>query len=148
MEDPEQPHLRAPGGLDAVDLSSRQENAGAGPNRRARVACPHAARALENAEHLFVVMEVVGRAPRRNASHELRRLLATELLIDEDAVPAIPSGLRNAIAKPNDRIHRRVLGFLCHTPLVRADRAQARLPPLGPGRCGRCPSLMHATTHT
>jgi hypothetical protein len=107
MEDSEQAQLRSSGVLDAVNLSARQENAATSLNQGVRFAGPDAARALENTEHLFVVVKVIRRAPGRNAAHELRRFVAAKLLVDEDSVPSIPGGFRDAIAKPYDRIYRR-----------------------------------------
>src|SRR5262249_33678384 len=104
MEDPEQAQLRSSGVLDAVKLSARQKNAGTRLNRGVRFACPHAARALEDAEYLFVVMKVIWRSPGRNTAHELGRLVAAELLVDEDSVPSFPGRFWGPIAKPHNRL--------------------------------------------
>src|SRR5262249_30643160 len=93
-----------------MKLASGKEDAGATRDGRGRCSGPHPAAPLEDAEHLLVLVIVVGRAAWRNRADELRDLRAAGPSVDEHAIPAVAGGLRGALGEANDG--RRVRRFL------------------------------------
>src|SRR5260221_8238154 len=85
-----------------MHLLPGEEDARAGLDRRVRCSGPETPLALQDAEHLFVFVVVVGRTAGRNTPNELRDLRAAHRRVDEHTVPPVRRRLRRAIGESNE----------------------------------------------
>ena len=93
VEDAQQPQRSRTEVLHAVDLAAGQEDARAAADGGPAPPGPHPPTPFEDAQHLFVVMEVVGRAPGRDRAHELRDGVTADGAVHQDLVGAIAGRL-------------------------------------------------------
>jgi len=77
-----------------VHLPFREVDAGAAGDRSFRIARPQKSRSLQDAEHFFVEVKMIGRAAGRDRADEL-----CDLALDQLAVPAIAGVLHRLIAE-------------------------------------------------
>src|SRR5438105_12104353 len=121
VEDAEQTEFGVACVLDAVNLMLRKVDARTRADLRARLAGPHTSLAAQYEQDFFVSVKMVGRAPRRDRADELRDLLASDLLVNQHAIPAVGRGHGLAFGEAHDR-HARVRRVLRDGRRERLDR--------------------------
>src|SRR2546421_724132 len=103
VEDAEQPEFGVACVLDAVNLTLRKVDARTRADLRTHLAGPHTSLAAQYEQGFFVSVKMVGRAPRRNRADELCDLLASDLLVNQYAIPAVGRGHGLAFGEAHDR---------------------------------------------